>query len=818
MHKNVANSLTVPPLFRKIIFSFLLIVLFVCKGISQNEQQLDSIEARFAATAPNFNHTQLYLHIDKSIYVKNEQVWFTGYLLSSSIPIDSQHTMYVFLSNRLNNKIVAAEKFVMSNGVAAGNIFIPDSVPTGDYNLLAYTNSFSTEYSPQPFQQQVNIREAKGDPFIINFEKGSTADMKGDSLFLVCRITNQEALYAKDARANYKILADDKVILSGKSIINQYGELPVRFAVPATARKFELITEITKDKKYLIKKMPIPFIRERVYFNWYPEGGDLISGIKTKMAFESTQPSGLPAVVSGMLMENGRALAKIQSNPAGLGVVEFIPNPDSEYKVKINEKDNVFIQLNFPKINKTGYTMRVDNGVIKDTIVLKIASSGTKNKIAVLVHDYQQIFQFTEINFENKGVIVKVPADILPRGLATITLLDSTGRPCAERTVFNGYKKIPVLQLTTDSTQYHTRSKVTLKLKALDESGNPLQTSFSLANVLSRRLDTLNYQDLVPYALFKNYVEQGLIPKPSMYRLGNTEQVEMFLLTRCWTRYRQPRPDTLLLSTIRDIPLVVSGKVIPKKKKFRLPQEITVLNEKQMNFIVTDTNGHFKLPPAFSEQVPEKKIQLIINDKHRQDYTIEMDQSDTIVSKALAARYYPEPVFTNATLPEEEKTILLAVKTLTAAVVKTKTANLGWNAVYLSKYCHDYVCMNNILNCRNHPTGGTGAVNGASYIVNGVLRQYKCEGVQEEDATLLFKVKGRYYTKDFYIADYVKFNPSDPELLTTVYWNPQVITNKEGEATITFYTNDLPGIFTCIAEGVTADGVISGKGMIKVVR
>lgn len=303
-----------------------------------------------------------------------------------------------------------------------------------------------------------------------------------------------------------------------------------------------------------------------------------------------------------------------------------------------------------------------------------------------------------------------------------------------------------------------------------------------------------------------------------MYRLGNAAQVEMFLLTRCWTRYRQPRPDTSFVSTFRNIRLAVAGKVVPKKKKFKLPQEITVLNEKQMNFIVTDTNGHFELPPALSEQVAEKKIQLIINDKNRQDYTIEMDQNDTIVSKALAARYYPEPVFTNALLPEEERTMLLSVKTLTAAVVKTKTANLGWNAVYLSKTCRDYVCMNNILNCRNHPSGGTGAVNGGSYIINGVLRQYKCEGVQEEDASLLHKVKGRYYTKDFYVADYVKFNPPDPELLTTVYWSPQIITNKEGEATISFYTNDLPGIFSCIAEGVTSNGVISGKSLIKVVR
>jgi TonB-dependent SusC/RagA subfamily outer membrane receptor len=44
-----------------------------------------------------------------------------------------------------------------------------------------------------------------------------------------------------------------------------------------------------------------------------------------------------------------------------------------------------------------------------------------------------------------------------------------------------------------------------------------------------------------------------------------------------------------------------------------------------------------------------------------------------------------------------------------------------------------------------------------------------------------------------------------------IYWKPDVITNKEGEATITFFTADIAGIYNIVVEGMTLGNV--GKGV-----
>jgi hypothetical protein len=45
-----------------------------------------------------------------------------------------------------------------------------------------------------------------------------------------------------------------------------------------------------------------------------------------------------------------------------------------------------------------------------------------------------------------------------------------------------------------------------------------------------------------------------------------------------------------------------------------------------------------------------------------------------------------------------------------------------------------------------------------------------------------------------------------------------LLTDEKGEALVSFYTNDLTGTFSCIIEGITTSGVISGHKLIRVVE
>lgn len=72
-------------------------------------------------------------------------------------------------------------------------------------------------------------------------------------------------------------------------------------------------------------------------------------------------------------------------------------------------------------------------------------------------------------------------------------------------------------------------------------------------------------------------------------------------------------------------------------------------------------------------------------------------------------------------------------------------------------------------------------------------------------------------TAEFYSPKYpVKSNHDIPDVRSTIYWQPNVITNKEGEAVIKFYTADKPGTYTLILEGADMNGEI-GSARRKIV-
>lgn len=62
--------------------------------------------------------------------------------------------------------------------------------------------------------------------------------------------------------------------------------------------------------------------------------------------------------------------------------------------------------------------------------------------------------------------------------------------------------------------------------------------------------------------------------------------------------------------------------------------------------------------------------------------------------------------------------------------------------------------------------------------------------------------------RQFYAPDYAVAQKSQtaPDHRTTVFWQPDIITDKEGKATFKFYTSDDKGTYQLNIQGMTADG------------
>ena len=67
--------------------------------------------------------------------------------------------------------------------------------------------------------------------------------------------------------------------------------------------------------------------------------------------------------------------------------------------------------------------------------------------------------------------------------------------------------------------------------------------------------------------------------------------------------------------------------------------------------------------------------------------------------------------------------------------------------------------------------------------------------------------KGYNKVRDFYSPKYTPgVNDKAPDLRTTVYWNPYLKTNEQGETSFNFFSADGPGTYKVVVEGIDAAG------------
>src|ERR1700754_3650267 len=99
----------------------------------------DSIERKMMWYSLQKSPQILFAHFDKTVYTQNENVWFTAYLLNRKTN-DNPQVLSVSLVNDLSKSVVLEQKFLMADGISFGNVFLPDTIPAGNYSFLLFPN------------------------------------------------------------------------------------------------------------------------------------------------------------------------------------------------------------------------------------------------------------------------------------------------------------------------------------------------------------------------------------------------------------------------------------------------------------------------------------------------------------------------------------------------------------------------------------------------------------------------------------------------------------------------------------------------------
>ncbi|GAB3916203.1 carboxypeptidase-like regulatory domain-containing protein [Mucilaginibacter boryungensis] len=802
---------------KKTTFILLCLILAFAKPIlAQQTEFLNNLQ-QYGAAMPQ---EKVYLHLDKPHYLTGDDIWLKGYV---TFGVQNQLSalskiLYIDLIDP-SNKVINQTKLLILHGVTIGDLHLVDTLKQGTYHLRAYTNWMRNLPEETFFNKEFTI--------------GRVQDATG------------------------------------------------------TAQNKPAGTNGTKQAK----SNSISFM---------PEGGNMVAGLQSRVAFKMLQPDGFAAGGSGYVTDDtGEKLAEFTAGYAGMGSFFLTPQAGKAYKAVVTYTNGTTQTTNLPAALPEGFVLTLlPHLPVNVLLAIKTSPALVKNQnVTILVQKQGKVIYAGQKVINAPESLTRLPLDKFPSGIIQVTLFNENMQPLCERLFFNlnPHTALP-LTASLDNQQYKNRQQVMVTLKAGEDADSLRNGTFSAAVVNLGGLPQLktNQSGILPGLLLTPELK-GYVENPDHYFevFDNDRMTELDNLILCqgWRRIVWEDVKAGKMPMVNFQPeksFTISGTVTSRNGTPAANVKVSLLSVKSYMGIdtVTDAKGRY----VFNN--------LLLNENNRFSVTVHDDKRNLILKvdpQPGVSSYTPlnngQPI-DDATyqaylktaykqLPDSVKQRLGAINLKEVNITTTRSKskmvpafsanrNGAGNAdeIFLAdemkysmtlkqflqgramgvKFIDDSAFVNradNFLTGQNAPkpmtimldgvelhsdgdaplnwipvedvasieilrTAATSALYGGN---NGVIIITTKTGKSElhypskpSPGTVPLIITGYHAIREFYAPNYT-VNPSAiPDHRTTIYWKPDIVTDKAGNATFKFYTTDDKGTYQITIEGITADG------------
>lgn len=470
---------------------------------------------------------RVYLHFDKPYYALGDTIWFKAYLtMDQHQPSPISKIVYVDVLTA-KDSLVQSLKLPVKNGVSWADIELsPYNYKKGNYRIVAYTN-WMNNFGPAYF---FNKNIVIGDP--INNTLSTQVSLKRSITNKYPKISagifykdGQGKPYS-DKKVSWTIEKDYEELIKGKGVTDKNGFIDITFT---NTKNFGLdsavlITVIDRgERRQGTSKFPLKSVAQPNDIQFFPEGGQLISGIPSKVAFKALRPDGLGIELKGTITDNtGKVAAEFLSSHLGMGYFQLTPEEGKTYTAKIDFADGTTATPDVPKILADATTVNLDNS---DPEVLKIkllsdpafVKENEGKTFFILAKSSGIICFAAQTKLQNQVYTAAVPKSKFPTGIVQVTLFAEDGEPLSERIAFIMHNDQLNLSIASDHPSYATRQRVKLNISA--KSNNlPAEGNFSIAVIDDAKVpfDENAETTILSYLLLTADIS-GYIEKPNYY-------------------------------------------------------------------------------------------------------------------------------------------------------------------------------------------------------------------------------------------------------------------------------------------------------------
>lgn len=844
------------------------IVLLSTLNYGQRNSNFKYLANKLDTLTANFKEQICYIQTSKDIYESGEDLWFKAYLLNKQTlqPSQLSKTLYLRMVNSLNKKVYWKEKYAINRFIVEGHVFINDTLPEGNYQLQGCTQ-YSIFKNDKEFKdiRSIDIKNSIEGKLLLSEKFDKQRYALNDKVTLSFRMKD-EFNVPQYAKIKMQLQNGKNILLDTLLTTNRDGACKLTTTIgeqhtPLDRLIFNVQATCRSDK--ICKQFQLPQkIAPQLQFNSFAEGGELINNIKTQLAFKAVDQAGMPVEVKGVLLENGKVIDSLSTTHAGMGKIMITPKYGSRYQIGLKHplaKDTLY---NVAPVRRYGLAMKLD-GQNRKKVYFTIQNNGL-NSQRVYIRGQMRGQTCAIVAATIKDVKqVAIPTNLFSSaGIAEFTLFDNDFKPIAERLVYIHLEKRIKITVDTDKKYYQTRDKVNLHIKAQDENGKPV-----VANLGLSVFDKIYSKSNSPYSIlshcFLNADLRGKIYAPDYYfnkkNSDRYEKLDLLLQTQGWRRYvwYPENIDEHIKNREMCVFDSIRGNVVrlKKKKKWqhelppRLAIEVTPPKDGFLTeMLAIDSLFQFKVDPDLQILKTRGYIYFGVRDLRELDcdpidkkYKPIIEHPFSILDSAFSIKKTAHLLTSNIGIqkmfkPHKAHTDIVLEEVLVKER-KTKTYRDRYmghlDSLLKFEYCPDRVHKCGFLNCtvceacafpkegveygvwiNPHPNPNPSYAPGASYVFGTKdfrrLPPYKYPTYTESEILKMLsldRTKAYYKHREFYQPNYDKENiASIPDARNTLIWEPNIITDENGEADLTFFCSDLNVSFLGRIEGIDAAG------------
>lgn len=511
----------------------------------------DSVSINLIKQLDELPEEKIHLHIDKPYYILGEKIWVKCYLVdaSSHYPIDASRYIYLELVTPLG-EIVQRIKVRQNKGTYSGYIPLEDDLAEGNYTLRAYTNyilnvdedyfAYTTVQIKSPISTSIEAKvdfnlDIKGKVDVrislIDVKSGQRKDLDD----LTASIDSKEP---KHIKINKSDSVAQLIFKDGKILYLKYGNYEKYIQIPTSENEFDV--------------------------SFHPEGGYMLEGLYSKVAFKALNAKGWSEPISGHIIdETGLEIAELETLDKGMGFFFLKPEKGKTYYAKCKNSKNIWKQIPLPQARDKGYALSVNT--VKNKIYISVLSttdSKASEPLHLLIHT-RGIPQYSG-NWDAKSNVLILDKTEFPSGVSQIVLSDANKNLLSERLFFCLNDDQAAIAFSPDKASYKTRDYVKSNIKVTDSNNNPLNANLSIS-VTDNKDVAINKNVNILSTLLLSSELKGYIENPASYldkdSKVNQIALDLLMLTQGWRRY--------------NVPEVIKGKIQKPNIPIELSQNIS---------------------------------------------------------------------------------------------------------------------------------------------------------------------------------------------------------------------------------------------------